>query len=342
MDDEDDTPRHTRLRGIDISGRRRRGAATEQVRRGPIADQPDIHGSEGATDFEDREPDSDSFQDYLDVAARVVRQSAVAHDREVEESDEQSTPGRQPTQRVGGRFASTGTSKRPKASEDESWVVTALVDGGPVDGSVIPSFLGHVASRMLGGEIWSFLTCYNRSTACRDLCQWFSDVSPELREMIERTSLSHLPHAMFKNLDTPLLTAFVERWQPDTNSFHMPFGEMTIQLHDVWQILRIPIDGPMVSESPPTDGLHAMCMMIFGVSQAELLLPTRRLWGGGGVFVGAVQALLTEGRDDATRATAWMWLMLGSTLFVDKSGDRIRPVHLVEVYSGVSGAAGLS
>ncbi|XP_065854621.1 uncharacterized protein [Euphorbia lathyris] len=140
MDDEDDTPRHTRLHGIDGSTRRLRGAATKHVKRGPIVDQPDIHGSEGATDFDDREPDSDSFQDYLDVAARAVRQSAVAHDREVEESDEQ------PTQRVGGRFASTGTSKRPKASEDESWVVTAPVDGGPVDGSVIPSFLGHVDS----------------------------------------------------------------------------------------------------------------------------------------------------------------------------------------------------
>ncbi|XP_065865282.1 protein MAIN-LIKE 1-like isoform X1 [Euphorbia lathyris] len=165
-----------------------------------------------------------------------------------------------------------GTSKRPKGSEDESWLVSGPVDGGPVDGSMIPSFLGHVASRMLGGEIRSFLTCYNRSTACRDLCQWFSGASPELKEMIEKTGLSHLPHIMFKNLDTPLLTAFVERWHPDTNSFHMSFGEMTIQLHDVWQILRIPIDGPMVSESPTTDGLQAMCMLMFGVDRDQLLL----------------------------------------------------------------------
>ncbi|XP_065854416.1 uncharacterized protein [Euphorbia lathyris] len=140
MDDEDDTPRQTRLRGVDVSSRWLRGAATEQLRRGPIADQADIHDAEGATDFDDREPGSDSLQDYLDVAARTVRQSAVAHDREVEESDEQPTPGRQPTQCVGGRFAGTGTSKRSKASEDESWVVTGPVAGGPFDGSVIPSF----------------------------------------------------------------------------------------------------------------------------------------------------------------------------------------------------------
>ncbi|XP_065853277.1 uncharacterized protein [Euphorbia lathyris] len=204
MDDEDDTPRHTRLRGIDLSTRRRRGAATEQVRRGPIVDQPDIHGSEGATDFGDRELDSDSVEDYLDVVAQVLRQSAAAREREGEDIDEQ------PTQRIGGRFATTGTSKRSKASEDESWLVSGPVNGGPVDGSVIPSFLGHVASRMLGGELRSFLTCYNRSTACRDLWVWFSGASPELKEMIEKTGLSHLPHIMFRNLDTPLLTTFVE------------------------------------------------------------------------------------------------------------------------------------
>ncbi|CAN0876836.1 Protein MAIN-LIKE 2 [Linum grandiflorum] len=42
---------------------------------------------------------------------------------------------------------------------------------------------------------------------------------------------------MTTSLDTPLLQAFIERWQPDTNTFHMPFGEMTVMLHDVWYIL---------------------------------------------------------------------------------------------------------
>jgi len=43
------------------------------------------------------------------------------------------------------------------------------------------------------------------------------------------------------------ISAFVERWQPETNSFHMPFGKMTITLDDVSQILRIPVVGMMLS-----------------------------------------------------------------------------------------------
>ncbi|CAN0912311.1 Protein MAIN-LIKE 2 [Linum grandiflorum] len=51
-------------------------------------------------------------------------------------------------------------------------------------------------------------------------------------------------------LDTPLLQAFIERWQPDTNTFHMPFGEMTVTLHDVWYILRVLICGTTVLPNP--------------------------------------------------------------------------------------------
>ncbi|XP_065878959.1 uncharacterized protein [Euphorbia lathyris] len=106
MDEEEDTPRHMRLRGIDISAHRRRGAATEQVRRGPIVDQPDIRRAEAETDYDDRDRDSDSVDDYLEVVAQG------------EDGDEQPTQGRQLIQRRGGCFASTGTSKRPKTSED--------------------------------------------------------------------------------------------------------------------------------------------------------------------------------------------------------------------------------
>ncbi|XP_065861890.1 histidine kinase CKI1 [Euphorbia lathyris] len=123
--------------------------------------------------------------------------------------------------------------KRSKATEDRSWIVSESVDGGSIDGSMIPNFLGHAASQMLGGHHRSYLMCYNISLACSTLERWYQGTTPELRDMIDRTGLSHLSSTMFKNLDAPLISAFVERWQPDMNSFHMPFGEMAILLHYV-------------------------------------------------------------------------------------------------------------
>ena len=44
-------------------------------------------------------------------------------------------------------------------------------------------------------------------------------------------------------LDHALITAFVERWRPETHSFHLPHGEMMITLQDVEVIIGMPIEG---------------------------------------------------------------------------------------------------
>uniref|UniRef100_A0A453CPR0 Aminotransferase-like plant mobile domain-containing protein n=1 Tax=Aegilops tauschii subsp. strangulata TaxID=200361 RepID=A0A453CPR0_AEGTS len=43
------------------------------------------------------------------------------------------------------------------------------------------------------------------------------------------------------------LTALVDRWRPETHSFHLPCGEMTMTLEDMAMISSLPINGQAVT-----------------------------------------------------------------------------------------------
>ena len=73
------------------------------------------------------------------------------------------------------------------------------------------------------------------------------DLSDELYKVLPATPLSCLPYIIHQHIDSASITAFMERWQPNTNTFHMPWGEMTIMLHDMQRILGISFEGSLTA-----------------------------------------------------------------------------------------------
>ncbi|CAN0908129.1 Serine/threonine-protein phosphatase 7 long form homolog [Linum grandiflorum] len=69
-----------------------------------------------------------------------------------------------------------------------------------------------------------------------------------------------------------LCTALIDRWRPETNTFHMYHGEMTITLEDVAFITGLPVDGGAVfQEYPPRDyDWDAAIFRILGARQERL------------------------------------------------------------------------
>ncbi|QHO54782.1 uncharacterized protein DS421_3g59810 [Arachis hypogaea] len=63
-----------------------------------------------------------------------------------------------------------------------------------------------------------------------------------------------------------LLSALVERWRPETHTFHLPVGEVMVTLEDVSYILGLPINGEPVTGR--TDSSHQFlvenCIACFG------------------------------------------------------------------------------
>lgn len=59
-------------------------------------------------------------------------------------------------------------------------------------------------------------------------------------------------------MDVALLTTLVDRWRPETHSFHLPCGEATITMQDMAMILGLPLEGNAVTAIIQTDGWKDM------------------------------------------------------------------------------------
>ena len=61
--------------------------------------------------------------------------------------------------------------------------------------------------------------------------------------------MARLAESALVKLDRSLLSALVDRWRPETHTFHLPCGEMAPTLQDVAMLLGLSITGDAVEPS---------------------------------------------------------------------------------------------
>ena len=66
-------------------------------------------------------------------------------------------------------------------------------------------------------------------------------------------------------VDQNLVNALLERWRPETHTFHFPCGEATITLQDVALHLGLPIDGDAITGFADDDW-GGFCLHLLGVA----------------------------------------------------------------------------
>ena len=100
----------------------------------------------------------------------------------------------------------------------------------------------HVSSAILKGSELGSYKCINSNP---DKKIWV--LSDKQKEHVRNAGLSHLSEIDYMRIDHALLSGLVERWRPETNTFHLPTGEAPITLEDVAYIYGLPIDGEPVT-----------------------------------------------------------------------------------------------
>jgi len=123
-------------------------------------------------------------------------------------------------------------------------------------------------------------------------------------------------------LDRPMLTAFIERWRPETSTFHLRVGEMTITLHDVAVLFGLYIYGPVVTRTYDRDWIFE-CERLLG------RLPPQLAIRGGAVKLQWFRDQFTlvppylEDMEEEQYTRAYMLHMFGTRLFPDSTTNNV-------------------
>ena len=130
-----------------------------------------------------------------------------------------------------------------------------------------------------------------------------------------------------KLLDHALIAELVERWRPETHTFHLPIGEVTVTLQDVEVMWGLQINGDAVTGKEQKwdyQKMHEMCLELLGFStlpdhfkKAQLRVKFLR---------GMLQTALPDDASDEQciqRARAYILLLFAGVLFPDTSENLV-------------------
>ncbi|CAN1841468.1 Protein MAIN-LIKE 2 [Linum perenne] len=149
--------------------------------------------------------------------------------------------------------------------------------------------------------------------------------SPQYQQFLEGCRLSGVLPVLGHTPCKELVTALIERWRPETNTFHLVPGEATITLEDVEVLTGLPTTGRPLIVSPDERPVSEICEEWLGVQ------PPSNVIQGRTVRVAWVKRLFDRLPDGATadiityHARAYMWVLLAGVLLADRNKPHFPP-----------------
>ncbi|XP_010999288.1 PREDICTED: serine/threonine-protein phosphatase 7 long form homolog [Populus euphratica] len=206
---------------------------------------------------------------------------------------------------------------------------------GPIDGCVLYDQDKHVSSAVWDGQERGVLRCHEHTSK---LGEW--KLSPKQIELVEKAGFGYLRKIPAISLYNPLISALVERWRRETNTFHLSVGEMTVTLQDVALLLGLAIDGKPVIGITHTS-CASVCQRLLGKS------PDSNYASGGMVKLSWLKEFFSHCSEDAPieeveRCTrAYLLYLVGSTIFSTTTGNKV-PVMYLPLFANFEEAEGFA
>ncbi|KAL6330569.1 hypothetical protein AAG906_040500 [Vitis piasezkii] len=196
-------------------------------------------------------------------------------------------------------------------------------DPDPLDRSILALQDRHRSQLVDSGQLNQVLTCRQRLWTF--MREW--EMDPRIRRYVMQSGFYGVYRVGHISLDWPLITSLVERWRPETHTFHLPIGEMTVTLQDVAMILGLRIHGPPITGTCDIDW-SLLCYELLGV------VPPPSQIRGSSISARWLREQFSyppAGVDDVILqryACAFILALLGGALFADKTGTHVQLCYL--------------
>nr|GMD81429.1 serine/threonine-protein phosphatase 7 long form homolog [Ipomoea batatas] len=193
---------------------------------------------------------------------------------------------------------------------------------GPIDDSVLYDQDKHVSCAVWEGQERGALRCHEHTSK---LDRWM--LTEKQIELVKKAGFGHLRLIPAISLDNPLISALVERWRRETNTFHLTVGEMTVTLEDVAYLLGLPVDGEPVIGVTYTS-CEAVRLKYLGKA------PNSGYTSGGMVKLSWLKETFSFCPADASlediehHTRAYLLYLVGSTIFSTTTGNKVPVMYL--------------
>ncbi|XP_020203282.1 serine/threonine-protein phosphatase 7 long form homolog [Cajanus cajan] len=149
---------------------------------------------------------------------------------------------------------------------------TQMIHAGPIDDSLLRLQPFHISEHIWNGAEDRVLKV--RKATQSELCG--VEILATIQDLLQRAVFIGVAQISYFLVENHLISALVERWRPETHTFHMPFGECTITLEDVAMLLGLKISRAPITRYATMDW-GALVERLLGMTTPESMLVGGRL-----------------------------------------------------------------
>ncbi|XP_074266486.1 serine/threonine-protein phosphatase 7 long form homolog [Silene latifolia] len=193
---------------------------------------------------------------------------------------------------------------------------------GPVNPELLTQQEVHRSKAILeGGDVGS-LRCRSHLVSHKGFL-----ISDHVVDFIRNTQFFFIHRLVGLKFNVDLISALVERWRPETHSFHLTVGEATVTLQDVQVLLGLRIRGDIVSGTTAYNWRLLVTELLRKTpGDGDLKWASLRI----GWLLEQFSGLLEDANEDVLHqyVRAYLLILMATIMFPDKSGNDIQVVYL--------------